>query len=146
MASSSWAGHGSGVPKESAWTRDVCKKLVGAGAVVVANVMGTMTSHHPDRTVTFSRRGKKPGNVRIGGNFYVEFKGQQTKLRPGQQLLIKNMNSRWPCAFIYRWPNVLTLEAGGVVYQKDVDALEHPHLFLESLLELHMLALDKMTT
>lgn len=141
------------VPKESEWTRDVCAKLISAGGIVVANVMGTMTSHTPDRTITCSRRPKLHGDVGIreagakrqGGMFYVEFKGATTKLRAGQQILMYNVNDRWPVAFVYRWPNVLTLETRTHYYAKNVDALKDPRGFLDSLIELHLLALEDAT-
>jgi hypothetical protein len=78
--------------------------------------------------------------------FYVEFKGATTKLRAGQQILMYNVNDRWPVAFVYRWPNKLVLETRTHYYSKDIDALKDPRGFLDSLIELHLLALEDMTS
>lgn len=107
--------------KESEWTRRVGKALTDVGALVVPNVMGKMVNHVPDRTVICKH-----------GVFYIEFKGRTTRLRPGQKIWMKNANLRCPCAFVYRFPNLLWLgpEVGDPVV---VDALENPTKFLETL-------------
>lgn len=106
---------------ESEWTRKVCESLMTAGAVCIANVMGKMSSHVPDRSI-----------VCLQGNFFVEFKHTNTRVRDGQRILMERINSRFPCAFVYRYPDMLTI---GTRWRR-VDALTDPHEFLNALQEL----------
>ena len=93
------------------------------GAYIQANVMGKMSEHVPDRSVICKY-----------GNFYVEFKGPATKLREGQRLWMERCNARYPCAFIYRGPNILTMLGWeGTVY---IDAIAEPATFLRYLKEI----------
>lgn len=103
---------------ESEWTRRVCDALTNAGAICIAHVMTKMSSHIPDRSI-----------VSVHGNFWVEFKGAHTKLRPGQEILINRINSRYPCAFVYRFPNMLILGQ----HWTTIDALSDPAGFLLAL-------------
>lgn len=106
---------------ESEWTRLVCAKLTTAGAICIAHPMGKMISHTPDRSI-----------ISVHGNYFVEFKAARTAIRPGQALMMRQLNERVRCAFVYRFPNMLTIE-GLIAY---VDALEKPLDFLQALRKL----------
>lgn len=103
---------------ESEWTRKVCSKLQQAGATIIVHAMGKFTAHVMDRSIICKH-----------GNFFVEFKGVNTRWTDGQQLLAKRINVRYPCAFLYRQPGILSI--GDAVVE--VDALENPHEFLNQL-------------
>jgi hypothetical protein len=107
--------------KESEWTRRVGDALTKAGAIVVPNVMGMRSANIPDRTV-----------ISKYGVHYVEFKGRTTKLRTGQRLWIKQANTRYRCAFVYRYPDLLYFGAEEVLVSK-VDAIAEPKRFLQFL-------------
>lgn len=115
--------------KESEWTRLCCSKLTAAGAIVIAHVAGKMQSNHlPDRTI-----------VTKYGNFFVEFKGTRTKWRDGQRILANQLNSRWPCCFLYRMPETLSI-GNQMAY---VDCLKDPKGFIQVLYELMVKQLEE---
>ena len=103
---------------ESEWTRKCCRALEGAGATIIVHAMGKFTSHVMDRSIVCKH-----------GNFFVEFKGEKTKWTEGQRLLAKRINMRYPCAFLYRYPGILSI--GDTVVE--MDALVNPHEFLNQL-------------
>lgn len=118
--------------RESEWTRKCDDALESAGAIVIPHVAGKLQANHvPDRSV-----------VTKFGNFWVEFKGANTKVRPGQRILADKINSRFACCFLYRYPNVLYL-GDNVRY---VDCLAEPKRFIRFLYELtHLVQSDRAT-
>jgi hypothetical protein len=104
---------------ECKWTRDCCKELTAAGAIIIPHVMGKMASHTPDRSVIWT-----------GGNFFVEFKGLRTPWRDGQRILAGRINSRYPCCFLYREPGYLFMMDKLI---GNICAISEPRRFLEAL-------------
>jgi hypothetical protein len=58
---------------------------------------------------------------------------QTTRERDGQRILRGRVNQRYPCWFVYRKPNILSL---GEELWRRVDALTDPHEFLHMLEEM----------
>ena len=87
--------------KESLFTSKCAKSWESVGAIVVPNVMGMKVSHVPDRTVIWNF-----------GMWYIEFKGPQTRIKPGQKIFMERVNKVMPCALVLRYPDLIQLPNG----------------------------------
>ena len=83
--------------KESEWTRKICKGLEECGALIFAIVGGEMQAPGwPDRAV-----------ICHGHTFWLEFKGEKTRVRPLQKIIHRRIADRGGKIFIVRYPGVI---------------------------------------